>query len=119
MERVRTSTVCDAVVAATTSYDVVVPQGAAGVMLNIDTSAETATGSYVVSISRLTPNGNAISLLSTGAITTETGTRAGVIPGCVAVANVLANEPVGDTIRVTLTRTTGGFTFKINADWYR
>lgn len=85
------------------SEDIVSPGGIRGVRVVVDATASAATPSVVAKIQGKDPvSGKYFDLLASAAITGTGTTVLVVYPGCIAVANEVANLPIGSIFRVRL-----------------
>ncbi len=91
--------------------------GGAGVDLYVVTT-NSAGGNFNFSLSALTPDGNAVSLVTSPAVAANTTTRIAALPEVPAVANVIAQSPVPGHARFTYTHNAGSFDIAVYAVFY-
>jgi hypothetical protein len=105
---------------ASFNTDFVLPKGAAGVEVYVITADKTGTPSWTFGLSALTPDGNAVSKITSAAVAdSNTTTRVAVLPGVVAVANAIANDVMPGKCRLVATRSAGTYDIKAYAVYYK
>ncbi len=103
--------------ATPTTVDIIT-YNARGIRVTLNETAHADTPSVVLSINAKDPvSGVYTALLSSAAITGEGTTTMVVYPGCVAVANTVANLPLARTIGIIVTHSnTDSITYSVSAE---
>jgi hypothetical protein len=109
---------------ASGSVDVDVPNGADSVVFFTNITANSGTTPTLTpKLSHVVPNDptRIVDVITGPAHNTNAAFRIALLPGCTAVANVIANEPVTGKVRYTYTLggTTPNFTFSVVAVFLR
>lgn len=94
-------------------------RGAAGVEIYVTTADKTTSPTWDFSISALDPSGNAVSKIIKQVDDSNTTVRIAVLPGVVAVANVIANDVMPGNGRFTATKTDGTYDIHAYAVYYK
>lgn len=90
--------------ATPTAASFAVPRGTKAIRIVLDATAVTATPAVTTTIDVLdSTSGKYVNLLTSAAVATVTTNTYTVGLGVTAAANLAANTPLGDTIRVTCT----------------
>ena len=106
-----------AAVAASGTVDFETNFAAAGVVLYVVT-ANVAAANFNFGLAARTPDGNVVTLVTSAAVTTNTTIRVAALPGVVAVANVIANEPIPGLARFVYTRNAGAADLDVYAAFF-
>jgi len=104
--------------AATFSVDFVT-RDCAGVEVYVTTSDKKVSPTWDFSLSALTPAGGVVQKITAQVDDSNTTIRLAILPGVVAVANVIANDVVPGKVRFTATKTDGTYDLRAWAVYYK